>query len=156
MNLFDRLFDKAIVKENGCWEFSGSRNYRGYGQIRDSSGRQTGAHRVAYDLCTGDIPKGMLVLHKCDNPPCINPEHLFLGTNQDNMDDMANKGRRINYKGEELPQAKLTAEAVIEILKEIAANRVENNTLADRYNVSPQTICDIKAGRTWKHVPRLD
>lgn len=156
MNLFDRLFSKVIVRENGCWEFLGARSYRGYGQIRDSSGRQTNAHRIAYDLCIGDIPKGMLVLHTCDNPPCCNPEHLFLGTDQDNMDDMASKGRKVVFKGEELPHAKLTAESVSEILKEISANVVENTTLADRYNVSPQTICDIKAGRTWKHVPKPD
>lgn len=95
--VFDRLFDKAIIQENGCWEYCGYIGTHGYGQIRIGgrvNGKLLRTHRVAYDLVKGDIPKGINVLHTCDNPKCVNPDHLFLGTQQDNVDDCINKGRR--------------------------------------------------------------
>ena len=72
---FDRLFDRTIICKNGCWEFTGGRDKDGYGKFT-VLGVTLRAHRVAYDLCVGDIPKGALVLHSCDNPSCINPSHL--------------------------------------------------------------------------------
>lgn len=152
MTLFDRLFSKTIICANGCWEFTGARNYGGYGQIRDESGRQRPAHRIAYDLVVDDIPEGMLVLHSCDNPPCINPAHLFLGTGQDNMDDMWMKERANPAIGLQLPQTKLTPDEVKQIKLLLLEDTMEGNELAYKFGVSPQTICDIKAGRTWKHV----
>ncbi len=85
------------VKDSGCWEWTGRRDDHGYGFIRQGRGglksKRYPAHRMAFDWFKGGIPEGMLVLHECDNPPCVNPDHLRLGTQADNMRDMKMKGR---------------------------------------------------------------
>ncbi|MCK5614319.1 HNH endonuclease [Candidatus Pacearchaeota archaeon] len=87
------LFDKCVRTDSGCWEWSGATNKDGYGVTRYDGVSQL-AHRAAYIWLNGSIPNDMCVCHNCDNPKCINPAHLFIGTQQDNMDDMAKKGRR--------------------------------------------------------------
>ena len=89
-----RFFD--LVKKHdgdGCWLWLGTCRGDGYGLTKTEDRKTIGSHRMAYLLTYGEIPDGLLVLHKCDNPPCVNPEHLFLGTHQDNRDDMLKKGR---------------------------------------------------------------
>ena len=87
-----RLLAKRRINETtGCWEFTGARKAGGYGHMKFEDGYQ-GAHRVSYRIYKGDIPHGMFVCHHCDNPPCFNPDHLWLGTVQDNADDMIRKG----------------------------------------------------------------
>jgi len=90
--LEERFWPK-VDKTGDCWLWTGWRNDEGYGYIRDV-GRIVRAHRASYELTQGAIPEGMMVLHKCDNPPCVRPDHLRLGTNGDNMIDMYSKGRR--------------------------------------------------------------
>jgi hypothetical protein len=99
--LEERFWEK-VAKGDGCWLWTASLGSTGYGQIcvRDEKGqyRQTKAHRVSWILTNGPIPGGLQVLHKCDNPPCVNPDHLFLGTAIDNMRDMAAKGRHVGTR----------------------------------------------------------
>lgn len=100
-------FWKKAIKHGKCWEWSGSRKKGGYGEVR-YNGKTSLAHRVAFILSSGrKIPKGMCVMHTCDNPPCINPSHLLLGTMKQNMLDRDKKGRRIALKHGKHPMAKL-------------------------------------------------
>lgn len=92
-------FWAQVRRDEACWEWQAARNSGGYGWFRFGPSRtSTGAHRVAYELVNGPIPAGLGVLHRCDNPPCCNPAHLFLGTNQDNVTDKVNKGRHPNSR----------------------------------------------------------
>ena len=91
LSLVDRFWTN-VSRANGCWEWTGKRNRKGYGQIRDRE-KNRSVHRVSWELHFGNPPPGMLVCHRCDNPPCVRPDHLFLGTARDNMRDCAAKGR---------------------------------------------------------------
>lgn len=93
--LTDRFWEK-VAKSDGCWLWTGSRQRNGYGFLFAGTRKEPHperAHRVSWRIHFGEIPDGLWVLHKCDNPPCVNPEHLFLGTRTDNMRDCARKGR---------------------------------------------------------------
>jgi hypothetical protein len=101
----------APIPDTGCWEWYGAFNNYGYGSIR-VDGLRVGAHRASYVAHVGPLPSNMQVLHKCDNPSCVNPDHLFLGTQSDNVYDMVHKGRHIhgtthpNYTGGRKPHSK--------------------------------------------------
>lgn len=153
MSVFDRLFSRAIIRKNGCWEWSGCRNNKGYGQLR-VDGHKEQAHRVAYDLVIGDIPEDMLVLHRCDNPCCVNPQHLFLGTYQDNVDDMIEKGRDAygDCWGERNGQSKLTEDKVMQIRQLLNEDNRSAREIGELFNVSKGAIMDIKSGRRWRNV----
>ena len=101
-SLAERFHEKFIVnEENGCWEWQASRNKKGYGTIGDGNGRKGRtilSHRVSYEMFIGPIPSGIFVMHKCDNPRCVNPYHLKAGTAQDNSTDMTYKGRQKGLK----------------------------------------------------------
>jgi len=141
-------FEEKVTKvpEGGCWIWEGaSPGGRGYGQIRVGDS-QIAAHRLAYEQAYEPIPDGMYVCHTCDNPSCVNPEHLFLGTHQDNMDDMTKKDRK--PKGEFSKAHKLTDEEVLEI----RASSETQQELADRFGVSQRNISFIRNRKTWKHL----
>lgn len=106
---------------------------------------------MAFELYKGPIPEGLLVLHTCDIPVCCNPNHLFLGTHQDNMDDMVKKNRQARNKGELSGSAKLTDEQVLEIFHSDLAGV----KLAEKFNVHPTLISWIKHGKNWSHVTGL-
>lgn len=101
-----KFLDRVIRVRSGCWEWQGFRNPRGYGKITIYRIGTIAAHRLSFNLFCGPIPCGMFVLHRCDNPPCCNPTHLFLGTHIENMRDRDEKGRTL--RGASLPQTKLT------------------------------------------------
>ncbi len=133
----------------GCWLWGGGDQSNGYGLFW-AKGKAWRVHRWAYQHFIGPIPEGLYVLHKCDVRPCVNPEHLMLGTHLDNMRDMCAKGRQLN--GEANHNAKLTAVDVLGI-------RVCGGTasqVAGRYGVSESTISQIRRGETWSHVKGED
>ena len=147
--------------ESGCIEWLGERRYKnGYGIFHLSDGKTMGAHRKAYEIVNGKIPDGLLICHRCDNPPCCNVNHLFLGTASDNMMDMANKGRH-PYKrgmkrepvviGSKCGTAKLNEDKVREIKIKLN-NGIKGTVIARKYGIVDQVIYDIKHGRSWKHI----
>lgn len=148
-----RLWSK-VNKGGGadsCWEWQGGKNIWGYGVIKFGD-KQVGAHRVAWILTNGGIPDGLLVCHHCDNPGCVNPAHMFLGTNKDNTADKFRKGRGADVAGERNPCAKLTAEQVRDARRRHAAGGITFKSLADELGVKRQTIEDAVNGRNWKHL----
>lgn len=159
-NVYQRLIrHMAINQTSGCWEWTGSKR-NGYGRMivgsrTDGTRRSMSAHRVAYELKYGKIQKGMEVCHKCDNPCCVNPDHLFVGTRQDNIDDRERKGRNVTFTGEEQAQSKLTKKAVKDARWERAYRGTSFQILADRYGVSKKTMMNAIKGVTWKCVPYM-
>lgn len=149
-----RLLSRIAVTDSGCWEYIGARNWKGYGAIGigGRKGRVIGAHRASWMVHHGEIPGDLQVLHRCDNPPCVNPDHLFLGTPGDNMDDKVQKGRAAGAPGESNPKHKLTASAVREIRDRYAAGGVTMRALAAEYAVSCPCIYNIVSHKTWSHV----
>lgn len=149
-SLKERFFKYVVVNADGCWGWSGSRHPQGYGMISNrpkySSPRL--AHRVSWELHFGDVPSGMLVLHRCDNPVCTNPAHLFIGSQQDNMDDMASKGRKVSrakgdprLQGANHPRAKLSAQQRLEVATATGPARV----VAIRFGVCMNTVYRVRA-----------
>jgi hypothetical protein len=142
------IFDKKHVKmSSGCWQWRGLTTSSGHGQIGCR-----GAHRFSYEKFKGKIPEGMFVCHHCDNPGCVNPDHLFLGTPKDNMQDMKNKGRCNPPIGERSGTVKLKESDIVEIRKRYA-NGEGDSSIARDYCVVRESIRDIRTRRTWKHVP---
>jgi hypothetical protein len=138
-----------FTEVNGCFECTSHyRNPNGYPTIWRNS-KHNIMSRFIYEQCFGEIPKGLVVRHKCDNPTCINPEHLELGTMLDNSRDSVIRGR--NAKGEKNGHSKLTSEKVREI--RVLLDKGENLTsLSEKFRISKSSLCDIRARRTWKHV----
>ena len=134
----------------GCHEWMGHRDDCGYGRI-NRDGRLVRLHRETWKDIHGDIPRGLCVCHHCDNPSCINPEHLFLGTHQDNMTDKAAKGRVVIKRGSQNPVAKLN-ETQVEAIKKRLFLGETCKELGRAFGVSEGNIRHIKKNRKWQHV----
>lgn len=142
-------FWSKVSKGSSCWVWTASRMDKlPYGRVCAVKGKPVLAHRLSYAINRGEIPEGMHVLHSCDNPSCVNPDHLFLGTNEDNVSDKVAKNRQSRMLGEAHPMAKLTDEDV----RRIFTSKAKGVTLALTYNVSPNAICRIRKRKTWVHV----
>ena len=139
MSLRARLLAKVERDGSGCWLWTGAKTRDGYGLI-DDSGRTRQAHRVSFELHRRPLPPGAVVMHACDRPACVNPDHLSVGTKRSNAADMDRKGRRAT---------RLTSDQVLEI----RGRRGESaEALADLFGVTATTIRSIWARRSWKDV----
>lgn len=136
----DRFWQK-VKKGRGCWEWTGSRaTNNGYGRHPIGSGHVI-AHRFSWELHFGEIPKGKEVCHSCDNPGCVRPEHLYLGTHADNMQDMVKRGRGTN---------RITEQDVREIKRLLGKGTFTQEQIADTFNISRGAVGHIKRGTTWR------
>jgi len=132
---------------DGCWLWEASRNKDGYG-LTSVQGASVSAHRASYEIHVGKIPDGICVLHTCDVPACVRPDHLFLGTHTDNMRDMYAKGRQPDQRGEGNPNARLTENTV----REIRAAPGKQRTIAAKYGITHGMVSMIKNRKKWRHL----
>lgn len=145
-----RFWSKAHLRDSGCLEWTRQLNHSGYGAVRVGD-QKWAAHRRAWQLAYGDIPPGLNVCHRCDNRKCIHPDHLFLGTQRDNLADMTAKGRRAVVQGEQHPFHKITADDVRAIRAGISAGATQMD-MARRYGVSKAVVRRIVVRHAWAHV----
>jgi len=140
-----RFWSKVHKQPGGCWLWVGATNSDGYGKLWNGH-KTTDAHRVSWEISNGPVPAGMCVLHKCDNPPCIRPSHLFLGSNQENSLDMKRKGR--SASGARNSHCILTPDDV----RFIRTSPLKATPLRKMFGVSDGAIRSIREGRSWKHL----
>ena len=154
MTIEERFWNKVDVGDpEECWNWTASIDSSGYGQIGYEH-RLIHAQRLSWIIHNGEIPKGICVLHKCDNPPCVNPSHLFLGTHQDNSDDKRAKGRGgyTGVLGSKHPAAKLTEENVLEIRHLYPSGKFTQKELGEMYGVVHTAISRIINRKRWDHI----
>lgn len=152
-----RLLARITVSEAGCWLVPAQRGQKGYSAFRDDDGKLRKAHQVSWELHTGQpIPSGLVVLHDCDVPNCVNPAHLRIGTQKENMQDCLARGRfKNNFRpqvGAENGAAKLSDEQVVEIIETYAKGLATQKELAALYGVSQSTVYRVVRGKRWQHL----
>jgi len=169
-DLRERFFENVLIVpyDKGCWVWTGPINEHGYGVFNVSPDKYY-AHRVSWLIHNGPIPKGVFACHKCDNPPCIRPDHLFLGGYAENAADASSKGRfkrngetlnRLRAEGKCMGEAHynrvLTEENVREILRDYVPRKVTCAHFAKKFGVCYQSIHEVITRKTWKHVAPLN
>jgi hypothetical protein len=145
--LEERFWEKVLIGD-GCWEWTASRNKRGYGRMGNGQRASVLAHRASWELAHGPISDGLHVLHRCDNPPCVRPGHLFLGTDADNGADKAAKGRAADKSGAKNGRAILTPAQVASLRSDIASGLTER-AAAKRYGIGKSQAHNIASGAHW-------
>ena len=150
----ERFWEKVDKKsDEECWNWIAFKNSDGYGKFRLYKDQDMiTAHRTSWILHYGNVPNGLQVLHHCDNPSCVNPKHLFLGTHQDNMNDMYKKKRHGNFKGENNKNSKLKEVEVQEIRRLYATGKIFQRELVSMFKVSTIQIKAIINKRSWRHI----
>ena len=148
MEFREKFYSKAKKVPSGCWEWQEGKSRRGYGVVHVPGVGTRRAHRYSFEISRGPIPDGLFVLHHCDNPPCINPDHLFLGTHADNATDKTLKGRQ--PQGESHGRARLTENDVRAIRAKYG--KATGKELAAEYGMSLRQIMNIVSRKQWKNV----
>ena len=141
-SLHDRFFSRFVKLDSGCWQWRAHTDKDGYG-VLPGDRKNTRAHRLSYELHKGQISDGFVICHHCDNPGCVNPDHLFVGTSKDNAQDALQKGRA--YVGEKNGRSKLTKENI----KEILSSELNGVQLAQKFGVTRSTINRVKRREAW-------
>jgi hypothetical protein len=144
----DRFWSR-VDKSDECWLWTGAVSHSGYGIIGVQS-KHVSTHRFSYHIAYGDIPNGMVVCHSCDNKLCVNPDHLFAGTQKQNIEDAMRKMRHVH--GEKVGISKLTDKLVIAIRHEYRYCGFTQVQLAKKYNMSQSQISYVVTGFCWKHL----
>jgi hypothetical protein len=167
--LEERFYAKVEKIEGGCWLWIGRLNRSGYGDLY-YDGKKRRAHRISYEIHVGEVPDGMFVCHSCDVPMCVNPAHLWIGTNEENMRDMVAKGRHKtaarmaiknvskgkNYNaGERNARAKLKEADVLQVIN-LCSQGKTRKYIANQFGVSASLISEIRNGKRWAHLARHD
>ena len=142
-------FEEKFTKTDTCWLWHANKLPKGYGLFK-LHGTMARAHRVAYELYKGPFEKTLHVLHTCDNPSCVNPDHLWLGTNADNVKDKKMKGRAQGFQGAENPRALLTKDQVIEMRALWATKQISQGRLAKQFGIKLGTVSGIVNGTAWR------
>lgn len=147
---FFRHHDSRIVvsMQTDCWHWVGATSHAGYGEVK-INGKRDLAHRVAYQAINGPIPRGLMVRHSCDRPTCVNPVHLQVGTQAENMQDMVSRGRQ--SKGHHRPYAKLT-DGDVRAIRNLLKQGKGHSAIARQFGVSTSRISKINTGKIWRHV----
>lgn len=148
-----KSFENRVIKKDGCWDYVGGKSKR-YGSIQYQD-KSISLQRASWIIYYGPIPEKMYICHTCDNPICSNPDHLFLGTPQDNVIDMIKKGRNNTPKGQSVGSSKLS-EYDVHTIKKLLKREESLTEIARKYNVSIGTIHDIKYKKTWAHIKEIN
>ncbi len=152
-DLNNRFWSKVNIADLfSCWEWTAHKNHLGYGQFRFGCNMVL-SHRLSWELAYGKIPNNLQINHKCHNPSCVNPSHLYAGTHQDNMNDMINANRQKHPIGENNGKSILTEFQAIEIIKLLKTN-MKQTEIAKKLSVSKYCVWDIRRGKNWKYLPR--
>lgn len=149
-------FWSRVQKTNSCWLWEGRLTKAGYGQI-SHRGTPIYTHRLSWEIHKGSIPKKMEVCHHCDNPACVNPDHLFIGSHRDNMHDMLSKNRGstaglADQRGEKHPGAKIT-EDIVRAIRQRLRSKESHSSIAKDLGISRPTVTAINCGRLWGWLP---
>lgn len=148
MKTIERLMSK-VIKTEGCWNWTARKTPQGYGRISINNVNKL-AHRAAYEFMVGPIGD-LHVLHRCDNPSCVNPDHLWLGTNLDNVADKVAKGRCSSFRGSTNQKSKLRDTDVIAI-REAVQRGIKQRSIAVQYGVTQTQISTISQRKQWRHI----
>lgn len=156
----EQRFLRRVLKTESCWLWIGQIDNRGYGALGEK-GKNLKAHRVSWEIYRGEIPRGLVICHDCpsgDNPRCVNPDHLFIGTQADNTKDMDRKGRRgttkgykynVDWSGEKNGNAKINQEIADQIRERYRTRRITQSELAREFNISPASVSMVVNNRRW-------
>lgn len=149
LEVIERFHEKWVVNGD-CWEWNASLAGKGYGQMKiPGTRKQEYAHRISYMIHCGEIKNGLSVCHACDNPKCVKPSHLFLGTTGDNLQDMKNKDRHL--RGERNKKAILT-EAQVRRIHELSKSGMSQGKIGRSFNISQSQVHKILHGKRWEHI----